>query len=231
MPSFDIIREYEPPNSFRAKSTIGAFDIPEGKLKERFKGEIDIENKEWNIGLIVGGSGTGKSTIAKKIFKDEYIQKYEYNAKCVLDDMPSKSIKDIQNIFTNVGFASPPSWLKPYKVLSDGEKMRVDLARALLEEKKTIAFDEFTSVVNREVAKTASLAIQKTVKKLEKKFIAISCHSDIIEWLQPDWIYDTDAKEFFFVKNTTDQKSSLKYTELKNKTKQSFGSHLKNTII
>ena len=40
--------------------------------------------------------------------------------------------KDIEKMFYSVGFGSVPSWLKPYNVLSNGEKMRVDLARALL---------------------------------------------------------------------------------------------------
>lgn len=148
---------------------------------------------DWNVGLIVGGSGTGKSTIAKEIFGNEYFNKYEYKEKSVIDDMPKgKSIKDIEKAFTSVGFASPPSWLKPYDVLSNGEKMRVELARNILDDKELIVFDEFTSVVNREVAKTASYAISKAVKNQNKKFVAVSCHSDIIEWLEPDWIYNTD---------------------------------------
>ena len=72
-----------------------------------------------------------------------------------------KSVKEITKAFTSVGFASPPSWLKPYSVLSNGEKMRCDLAKSILEEKEIVVFDEFTSVVNREVAKTGSFAIQK----------------------------------------------------------------------
>src|SRR5699024_3879774 len=145
------------------------------------------------IGLIVGGSGTGKSTIAKDVFPENYLRGYEYNAKSVIDDMPKdKGFKEITKIFTSVGFSSPPSWLKPYDVLSNGEKMRVDMARGILEEREMLVFDEFTSVVNREVAKTGSYAISKAVKRMGKKFVAVSCHNDIIDWLEPDWIYNTD---------------------------------------
>ena len=84
--------------------------------------------------------------------------------------------------------------------------MRMDLARCILEEKDQIVFDEFTSVVDRVVAKTASFAISKAVRKLNKKFIAVSCHKDIIEWLEPDWVFDTEKQKFFFAqKNTKDQ--------------------------
>ena len=141
-------------------------------------------------------------------------------------------IKDITKAFTSVGFASPPSWLKPYSVLSNGEKMRCDLANCILQEKDIIIFDEFTSVVNREVAKTGSYAISKAVKKLNKKFIAVACHSDIIEWLEPDWIYNTDEQRFFFAQaNTKDQKSSWKFTGFGMKVKNEYGKYSGNIII
>lgn len=78
--------------------------------------------------------------------------------------------------------------------------MRVDLARAILHESDMVVFDEFTSVVDRTIAKTASYAIQKAMRKRGKKFIAVSCHKDIQEWLMPDWVYDTDKRSFFWVR-------------------------------
>lgn len=233
MPSFDIIKDIAPDNTFRVKSVIGAFDIDVEHIQEHFSGNIDIEDKDWNIGLIVGGSGTGKSTIANEIFGDAVIKGFEYSAASVVDDMPQdKSVKDIEKAFTVVGFASAPSWLKPYSVLSNGEKMRVDIARALLEERDIVVFDEFTSVVNREVAKTASYAISKAVKKQNKKFVAVACHKDIIEWLEPDWIYDTDEKSFFTVReSSTAQKSNLKYTGLTTKLKSRYGKYLESITI
>lgn len=71
------------------------------------------------------------------------------------------------------------------------------MARALLE-RDFVVFDEFTSVVDRNVAKTACIAINKAIKKTGKKFIAISCHYDILDWLQPDWVFDTNTMQSFF---------------------------------
>jgi ABC-type ATPase with predicted acetyltransferase domain len=232
MPSFDIIKESKPKETFRVSNVLNAFDLDINKVKEHFKGSIDIEGKEWNIGVIVGGSGTGKSTIANEVFGNHFVE-YDYKAEAVIDDMPKgKSIKEITKAFTSVGFASPPSWLKPYEVLSNGEKMRCDLANCILQEKETIVFDEFTSVVNREVAKTGSFAISKAVRKMGKKFIAVGCHSDIIEWLEPDWIYNTDEQRFFFaLENTNGQKSNLKYSELATQKRKTFGKHSGNIII
>lgn len=216
MPRFDIIKHTKPSDSYRVQSVVGAFDLADAKLDEHFVGDIAIEGKEWNVGLIVGGSGTGKTTIAREIFGDCIYSGMPNNpANAVVDDMPQGvAIQDIERMFTSVGFASPPNWLRPYNVLSNGEKMRCDLAYALLSGGDLVVYDEFTSVVNRQVAKAASFAISKCVRRNNKRFVAVSCHDDIIEWLQPDWIYNTDTQRFFFAPaNTNDRQSTSKYTK------------------
>lgn len=197
MPNFNIIKTNEVEKTFRVAKVMNDFDIKPEHSNEHFEGNIEFP-ENWNIGLIVGGSGTGKTTIINELFKDSIITEFNWNDKSVLDNMPEDiDTRTIEKMFYSVGFGSVPSWLKSYKILSNGEKMRVDLARALLE-KDFIVFDEFTSVVDRNVAKTACIAIQKAIKGTNKKFIAVSCHKDIIEWLQPDWTFDTDTMQQVF---------------------------------
>ena len=197
MPHFDIVKKNYPDVTFRVSKIQADFDVKLEHSNERFVGDIEMPN-DWQIGVIVGASGTGKSTIAKELFGEELINGFEYKAKSVVDDMPkSAKMDDITKMFYAVGFGSVPSWLKPYSVLSNGEKMRVDLARALLE-KDFVVFDEFTSVVDRQVAQTACIAIHKAIEKSEKKFVAVSCHYDILEWLKPDWVFDTNKMQSFF---------------------------------
>ncbi len=196
MPSFDIIKKSSPELTFRVSSVIGKFDLQNKEIVEHFKGDIQLP-EQWSIGLIVGKSGTGKTTIAKQLFKNSYITNYKYNNKSILDDMPKDaSISEITKTFNSVGFSSPPSWLKSYEVLSNGEKMRVDLAKAILSDKNLIVFDEFTSVVDRNVAQIGSFAMQKAIRKSNKQFIAVTCHYDVEDWLLPDWIFNTDTMTF-----------------------------------
>ena len=194
---FDIIKSSEIDNTFRVEKIKNDYDLKADQIVEKFAGQFELPEK-WNIGVIVGNSGTGKSTIANHLWKNKVIQKQTYTHKSVIDDMPeSAETNDIANMFNAVGFASVPSWLKPYNVLSNGEKMRVDLAKALLSE-DFIVFDEFTSVVDRRVAETMCLATSRSVKRLNKQFVAISCHYDVLEWLQPDWYFDTNEMKCFF---------------------------------
>lgn len=197
MPSFDIVKTADIKKTYRVARIMGDFDVKTEHVNEHFVGDIKIPDK-WNIGVIVGGSGTGKTTIAKELFGDQIITDFDWSAASVVDDMPQQcGMDEIERMFYAVGFGSVPSWLKPYAVLSNGEKMRVELARALLE-RDFVVFDEFTSVVDRTVAETASVAINKAVHRTGKQFVAVTCHYDVLEWLQPDWVFDTNEMHSFF---------------------------------
>ena len=224
MQNFDIVKTNTPQNTFRVSKIMADFDIKPEHSCEHFVGQIDIP-QNWNIGVIVGGSGTGKSTIAKNLFSENFIDNFDYSAASVIDDMPNVDIDDIIKMFYTVGFGSVPSWLKPYAVLSNGEKMRVDLARALLEN-DFVVFDEFTSVVDRNVAQTACIALNKAIHKTGKKFIAVTCHYDILDWINPDWVFDTNTMKNFFYNAHDPQKIS----PLKNAQKES-GQNLGVIII
>jgi len=196
MPSFDIVRQTQPTKSFRVASVRGTYDLQDEEIVEHFVGNIDLPN-EWKIGLIVGASGTGKTTIARELFPNSYVMQYDYCHDSILDDMPQgRTMKEIEMALTKAGLSSIPLWLKPYSVLSNGEKMRCDIARAMLNDEALIVFDEFTSVVDRDVAKVSSHVVQKYIRSSDKQFIAVTCHYDVEQWLRPDWIFDTNTMTF-----------------------------------
>lgn len=231
MPNFDIVKKNKTDLTFRVSSVIGKFDLQSNESTEHFKGKIDLSN-DWKIGLIVGKSGSGKTTIAKQLFEDFYITKFEYTNKSILDDMPNWcSVSDITNAFNSVGFSSPPSWLKPYSVLSNGEKMRCDLARSILEKNEMIVFDEFTSVLDRNVAKIGSFAIQKAIRKSDKKFIAVGCHYDVEDWLMPDWVFNTDTMTFHSFEGQKKNRPEIKFNIYKAKNKSIWGMFAKHHYL
>ena len=55
--------------------------------------------------------------------------------------------------------------------------------------------DEFTSVVNRDVAKSMSHALQRYIRQKDLKIVIASCHFDIIEWLNPDYVFNLNHRD------------------------------------
>lgn len=198
MPCANILRETTVVHSPRVMQVEGIFDVPPSeRSRESWTVNLPLEVQSWNIGLIVGPSGCGKSTIARELFGQAVCTGFDWpEDQSILDGFPEMSIKEITEILSSVGFSSPPLWLRPFRVLSTGQQMRVTIARLLAEQKDLAVMDEFTSVVDRTVAQIGSAAIAKTVRRRQQKFIAVTCHYDVADWLQPDWIYQPHTNEF-----------------------------------
>ena len=197
MPRVDTVVSCDVRRSFRVSQVEGMFDLPEREAaSERFAAELPEAvmpgtSEPWQIGLVVGPSGSGKTTIARAAFGRLDGTRRWPRDRAVVDCFGRRSIKEITAMLTAVGFSSPPAWVKPYRVLSQGEQFRCDLARALLTRRRRIVFDEFTSVVDRTVARIGSAAVAKTVRRIPgKQFVAVTCHYDVAEWLEPDWVLD-----------------------------------------
>lgn len=186
--------------SGRVMQVEGMFDVPPEK-KQVLSWDVDLplHEREWNVGLIVGPSGAGKSTIARHLWPEQMSRSYKWDVeRAIIDAFPAMPIKDVIGLITAVGLGSPPSWLRPFHTLSTGEQFRATVARALAEEDEFTVIDEFTSTVDRQVAQVASHTVQKAVRRQGRKLIALSCHFDLVDWLQPDWVYrpDTGAWEW-----------------------------------
>lgn len=185
--------------SARVLQMAGMFDVPiEEKATHVLDAELPIEERPWNVGLIVGPSGTGKSTLARHLWPGETATNFAWSPdRAILDDFPDgMSIRDIVSLLTSVGLGSPPAWMRPHHTLSNGEAFRATMARSLSETDGLVVVDEFTSVVDRQVAKVASHTVQKTVRRQQRQFVAVTCHYDVADWLQPDWVFDVAAGAF-----------------------------------
>lgn len=198
MPRVDFVASSDISSSSRVRQLEAMFDVPRAKRSRvEWHAKIPFEEKPWNVGLIVGPSGAGKSTVARQLFGDHVDTALEWKGKSVIDDFDqARSMDEIAAICQAVGFNTIPAWLRPFRVLSTGEQFRVGLARRLLEGEDPIVIDEFTSVVDRQVAKIGAHAVQKYIRRNKRQFVGVSCHYDILDWLQPDWTFEPATSTF-----------------------------------
>ncbi len=162
--------------------------------------ELPIDDKEWKIGLVVGPSGSGKTSLGRKIFGDagKIFDPTDWpDDRPVVDAIaPAGDFNAVTGALAAVGLGSVPSWLRPFPVLSNGEKFRANLARLICEAPAEVVVDEFTSVVDRQIARFGALAFQKAWRRTAGQCVLLSCHYDIIEWVEPDWIFDTASGKY-----------------------------------
>lgn len=189
----------------RVLQVCGMFDLPQAATSSvEWDVALPLEEQRWNVGLMVGPSGCGKSTIARTLWPGNSEPLTWPPEQSILDGFPEQlGIKEVTEILASVGFASPPAWLRPFHVLSTGQQFRVHMARLIAASlcqgagaRGPIVVDEFTSVVDRTVAKIGSAALARTVRKRALRFIAVSCHEDVEDWLQPDWVYRPAEQSF-----------------------------------
>lgn len=210
----------------RATQVEGMFGMePATSIERQWSVDLDLD-RPWTIGLVVGPSGSGKTTVLEEVFGSgvSSVDAEWPSRSAVIDGFEDElDTDDIVRTLTGVGFSSPPAWLRPWSTLSTGEQFRADLARTLLWARLTgsvAVVDEFTSTVDRTVAKTASVAVSRLLRGPQGKegatadlvhalqqvsnvlrdrtprLVAASCHYDIIDWLQPDWLLDMAAGTF-----------------------------------
>jgi ABC-type transport system involved in cytochrome c biogenesis ATPase subunit len=181
-------------SSYRAARVKSLFNVDSG-ANFSLDADLPIDDDDWKIGLVVGPSGSGKTSIGRKILGDGAL--YDpagWGEGPIIDAIsPGGDFNAVTAALAAVGLGSVPSWLRPYPVLSNGEKFRADLARIICEAPDRVVIDEFTSVVDRQIAKMGALAFQKAWRRTAKgkKCVLLSCHYDITEWVEPDWVFDT----------------------------------------
>lgn len=184
--------------SYRAARVKSLFNAESGANFD-LVADLPIDGEDWKVGVIVGPSGSGKTSMGRLILgADAFYEPENWPAdKPIVEGIaPGGSFDEVTAALAAVGLGDVPAWLRPYPVLSMGERFRADLARVIAERPERVVIDEFTSVVDRQIAKIGALAFQKAWRRTGGKAVLLTCHYDVLEWLQPDWIFDTRSRQF-----------------------------------
>lgn len=188
-------------DSYRAARVKSLFNAESGCNFDLTIEGVDLSG-DWNIGVVVGASGSGKTSIGKQIFGENKIVNLSdgwNDDRPIIDDIaPDGDFNTVTGLLASVGLGDVPAWLRPFRVLSNGEQFRAGLARLICEKPGEAVVDEFTSVIDRQIARIGAQAFQKAWRRENPtgKVVLLSPHYDILDWLQPDWVIDTNAKTF-----------------------------------
>ena len=139
--------------------------------------------------LIVGTSGSGKSTILRSLGHNQTVT----ISPCMSVIENFSTAERGEELLLAAGLRSIPAWFRAPSTLSNGERHRFEMAVAI--DQGIQCIDEFTSVVDRDTAKALAYSVRKYYDRNPGVLYIASCHRDITDWLDPDYIYDTDVQE------------------------------------
>lgn len=199
----DVLLQSEIFKSFRCQLACNSLDID---IKKKSVHHLHIDKvslpETWNIGLIYGSSGSGKTTLIKKYFGQDIFKAVLDENKPIIDQLPSElSYDECAELLSGIGLNSVPCWVRPVKTLSNGQRARAEAVLLMVHNSDVVFIDEWTSVVDRAVAKAMSFCLQKFARKRNKKIVLLSCHQDILEWIKPDWLIDCNKQQFILPKS------------------------------
>ncbi len=162
----------------------------------RLQADLPVEKDDWQIGVVVGPSGSGKSSILRELGRADWHEpSFMWSDQPIIEELGSEDFARATASLAAVGLGSVPSWLRPRQVLSMGEGFRADMARLLMSTQfpeAKVLLDEFTSVLDRQVAKIGAGAFAKAWRRVPgRRVILFTCHYDVLEWVEPDWYLDT----------------------------------------
>lgn len=171
-----------------------------GESAEGFRLSAELPDSEaWRgIGVVHGPSGSGKTALAEALINRgdaEWWNPVWPDGPSIVDVLTQDSPFDaVTAALSSVGLGTVPSWLRPYRVLSNGEKFRANLAGLILSApSKTVVIDEFTSVLDRRIARVGAAAAAKAWRRAvpDGRLVLLTPHEDVLDWLDPDWSFDT----------------------------------------
>lgn len=188
----EVSRSCEEFTSYRAMRVKSLFNCASGATFTA-RADLPAPGEDWQIGVIVGPSGSGKSLLGAEAYGAGRLWQPAWPGDAPIIDCigAGGDFDAAASALSAVGLGDVPAWLRPYSVLSNGEEFRADLARLVAERPALAVVDEFSSVVDRQIAQIGAAAFARAWRRGPGRTVLLSCHYDILDWLQPDWVFDT----------------------------------------
>ena len=197
--NLEVIREPGfAPMTARKREVCWKFGIPPREAPFAVGENLSVLLKPGSIILLTGASGSGKSTLLNHIAESAreaiWVGRGRFPANRAIVDAvaPRGGLSTTLEILTACGLGEPRLWIRQFSDLSDGERFRAGLARAVGKAfgagrgACAIFCDEFSAILHRRAAKAVAYNLRKLVTRHGLILVVATTHDDIIDDLQPD---------------------------------------------
>jgi ABC-type ATPase with predicted acetyltransferase domain len=156
-----------------------------------------------DVVYITGQSGSGKSLLLKELERQMEeegkkvvnLDKIVLNNDHALIDQIGTDTNDALRILSIAGLNDAYLFLRRPNELSDGQRYRFRLAKAIESGADVWVADEFLAVLDRTAAKVIAYSVQKTARKTGATVIVATTHTDMLPDLAPSLYIEKRFRE------------------------------------
>ena len=180
-------------NSARASMVMDHFGINFEKGKHVVADGVEIPIEEGQVILFTGESGSGKSSLMKAVAEQltrttksiVNLDDIDLGEQILVESLDLSFSESLQLLVT-CGLGESHLMLRTPKELSDGQRYRFRLAKAISMTPDWIIADEFTATLDRTLAKVISFNLRKLCSRTSIGFLLATTHEDVVDDLSPD---------------------------------------------
>lgn len=178
---------------------------------------LELEVEQGDVVYITGQSGSGKSLLLKELERQMAaegkrvvnLDRVELDDTKSLIDQIGEDTNDALRILSIAGLNDAYLYLRRPCELSDGQRYRFRLAKAIEIKAEVVVADEFMAVLDRTAAKVIAYSVQKTARKAGMTVIVATTHTDMVADLQPSLFIEKRYREKLRIEKADEVKKRL----------------------
>lgn len=197
---------------------------------------LELEVKKGDIVYITGQSGSGKSLLLRELEKQmgERGMKIANLDKMELPEIPlidqiGKDTNDAIRILSTAGINDAYLLIRKPSELSDGQRYRFRLAKAIETGADVWVADEFLAVLDRTAAKVIAFSLQKTARRTGKTVIVATTHTDMVDDLSPNLYVNKKYREKISISKFEKDPNQERLLAVGGTVDGAFGAYTKDT--